>query len=61
MNDRHSVDHPFKRYTTPELPPVVLPPRRNSRKIDSYGIFREAMVKRGKDWIWGNQDGTDGG
>ena len=44
------------------LTPVILcsipvPPRKVSKKISARGLFPEAKVVRGQDWIWGNQDG----
>jgi hypothetical protein len=36
---------------------VPIPPRKISKKIPARGLFPEAKVVRGQDWIWGNQDG----
>ena len=36
---------------------VPVPPRKISKKISARGLFPEAKVVRGQDWIWGNQDG----
>lgn len=39
---------------------VELPPRHESPKIVSKGIFAGARVTRGYDWDWSNQDGGEG-
>lgn len=36
---------------------VPIPPRKISKKISARGLFPDAKVVRGQDWIWGNQDG----
>ena len=36
---------------------VVLPTRESSQKICAKGFFANAMVVRGHDWLWGDQDG----
>ena len=36
---------------------VRLQCRSESRKVMSKGAFEQAVVVRGRDWIWKNQDG----
>lgn len=60
MQDKHSTAHSFFRINEQNSPPVSVPPRRSSKKIDSYGIFPGASVKRGRDWSWEDQDGGEG-
>ncbi|CAL8095409.1 unnamed protein product [Orchesella dallaii] len=57
MNDTHDLSHPFRRYDSPSTHGMDLPPRLDSPKIVSRGIFAGARVIRGPDWDWGNQDG----
>lgn len=57
MDDKHNIEHPFAHRVAPEAQFVPVPPRQNSKKICSYGIFRDAIVIRGKDWMWNDQDG----
>lgn len=60
MNDKHDVDHKFKRIVEPASNPVEMPPRRSSLKLDAKGIFPSAVVIRGVDWKWADQDGGSG-
>lgn len=39
------------------LPSVMVNKRQGGHKIQSKGTFAGAVVKRGPDWDWGNQDG----
>lgn len=32
-------------------------PRKTSKRITVRGLFPNAKVVRGRDWIWGDQDG----
>ena len=34
-----------------------MPARKNSPRLMSEGIFPNAEVVRGHDWLWGDQDG----
>ena len=36
---------------------ITVPPRKVSKKIPARGLFPNAKVVRGLDWIWGDQDG----
>lgn len=60
MADKHDVAHAFVRHTVPGAPPAHVPPRKDSRKVDSIGIFFGAKVGRGRDWKWADQDGGKG-
>nr|UEK51564.1 MIB2-like protein [Parasacculina yatsui] len=57
MNDVHDTTHAFVRYERPGLPGQSVPRRRDSIKMQVYGIFVGAKVVRGIDWEWGEQDG----
>ncbi|XP_078454747.1 E3 ubiquitin-protein ligase MIB2-like isoform X5 [Lampetra planeri] len=61
MGDKHSLSHAFNRITSPGSPSVQVPVRHMARKVPLKGIFPEAVVIRGADWKWGNQDGGEGG
>uniref|UniRef100_S4RTC7 RING-type E3 ubiquitin transferase n=1 Tax=Petromyzon marinus TaxID=7757 RepID=S4RTC7_PETMA len=61
MGDKHSLSHAFNRITSPGSPSVQVPVRYMARKVPLKGIFPEAVVIRGPDWKWGNQDGGEGG
>jgi E3 ubiquitin-protein ligase mind-bomb len=58
MNDTHDLTHPFRRFDSASTVGVDLPPRHDSPKIVSKGIFAGARAVRGPDWDWSNQDGT---
>ncbi|CAL1544045.1 unnamed protein product [Lymnaea stagnalis] len=62
MSDKHDSIHVFTRYDTPESDGVRVPPRCNSEndKQLAMGIFKDALVTRGPDWGWQNQDGGAG-
>ena len=34
-----------------------LPPRKSSKRLTAKGLFPDAKVLRGHDWLWGDQDG----
>ena len=36
----------------------LLLPRADMRKLTAYGLFQGALVSRGHDWRWGDQDGN---
>ncbi len=36
---------------------VVIPPRETDTRVQAKGLFPNALVSRGHDWIWGDQDG----
>ena len=36
---------------------VNVPPRTSSKRITARGLFPNAKVVRGRDWMWQNQDG----
>ncbi len=61
MSDRHDVGHQFRRFDVDGGPGnVVVPPRRESRKLNVRGIFIGAHVTRSGDWRWEDQDGGAG-
>ena len=37
---------------------ILVPPRKNARKVVAKGLFPNAIVVRGHDWKWEDQDGT---
>ena len=36
---------------------VRVPPRCDAQRVELRGLFPGALVTRGRDWRWGNQDG----
>ncbi|KAK6175250.1 hypothetical protein SNE40_013753 [Patella caerulea] len=60
VTDEHDIHHEFTRYVTPDDLGTLVPKRGTSVKHQSMGIFPGAIVKRGRDWKWGDQDGGDG-
>ena len=36
---------------------MSVPARKSSKKIPARGLFPNAKVTRGHDWVWGDQDG----
>ncbi|XP_030761110.1 E3 ubiquitin-protein ligase MIB2 [Sitophilus oryzae] len=59
-SDKHDLSHPFKRFDSAASLGYDLPPRLKARKCELRGIFVGAIVVRGYNWEWGNQDGGDG-
>ncbi|CAL1541884.1 unnamed protein product [Lymnaea stagnalis] len=62
MNDKHDLSHAFQRQDTRRSAGVPVPKRCDSQndKREAQGIFPGAIVRRGPDWRWENQDGGDG-
>lgn len=60
MADKHDLSHVFQRFDTYNSVGVELPPRQGSTKILLRGIFIGAIVQRGNNWDWGDQDGGPG-
>merc|ERR1719354_544747 len=57
----HDLTHEFVRYLVPGGHGVVVPCRAASQTpTEIHGIFRSAVVVRGQDWKWGDQDGGVG-
>ena len=57
----HDLTHEFIRYLVPGGHGVVVPCRAASQTpTEIHGIFRSAVVVRGQDWKWGDQDGGIG-
>ena len=38
---------------------IPVPARSGSRSVQAKGFFKGAVVSRGKDWNWGDQDGME--
>ena len=38
---------------------VIVPPRKSSKTVIAKGFFADAVVVRGHDWLWGDQDGMN--
>uniref|UniRef100_A0A2C9JKZ7 Uncharacterized protein n=1 Tax=Biomphalaria glabrata TaxID=6526 RepID=A0A2C9JKZ7_BIOGL len=55
-SDQHDIAHTFWRYYELSENRVLVPCRSKSVKIMSRGIFKDAIVCRGPDWQWGEQD-----
>ncbi|XP_077291024.1 E3 ubiquitin-protein ligase mind bomb 2 isoform X2 [Arctopsyche grandis] len=60
-SDIHNLDHPFLRFDYHIARGVKLTPRSKETKIVLRGIYPGALVQRGNDWSWGNQDGGSTG
>ncbi|XP_033763370.1 E3 ubiquitin-protein ligase MIB2-like [Pecten maximus] len=60
VKGRHDEKHEFIRYSRPGSTGVNVPKRFNSIKQRSLGIFPGAIVVRGTDWSWAEQDGGAG-
>lgn len=60
VQDKHDTKHAFERIDTESGPGEKLKKRSISLRIRAMGIFPGAEVTRGKDWIWGDQDGGPG-
>lgn len=60
FRDKHSTEHAFTRYTTPNSEGVEVKKRFSSLSLSSMGMYPGAMVTRGKDWNYGDQDGGNG-
>jgi len=56
----HDVNHEFLRYVRPDQPPIRVGCRMASQQTEIIGAFRGAIVVRGHDWEWGDQDGGPG-
>ena len=56
----HDVNHEFIRRLRPGDPGVRVPSRLSSTQTEIFGTFRGAVVVRGRDWEWGDQDGGAG-
>ncbi|KAH9495553.1 E3 ubiquitin-protein ligase mib2 [Bulinus truncatus] len=60
--DGHDLTHSFVRYDTGLSEGVQVPAKSDSQddRVRALGIFTGAVVCRGPDWKWGDQDGGDG-
>ena len=57
MSDKHNIEHGFWRIHKEDDPLIDMTPRSTATKVISRGICPSAMVVRGFDWDWGDQDG----
>eukprot|EP00731_Ephydatia_muelleri_P014626 Em0008g346a len=57
MAAKHNLEHEFERLEKDNGLRVRVAPRSNATRIAAKGIFPNAEVVRGKDWVWGDQDG----
>ncbi|KAI8738721.1 E3 ubiquitin-protein ligase MIB1 [Biomphalaria glabrata] len=55
-SNKHELSHTFWRYDNASNKRFKVPKRRDSSKVESQGIFTSAVVRRGPDWKWGDQD-----
>ncbi|XP_059173142.1 uncharacterized protein LOC131953789 [Physella acuta] len=62
MTDKHTRYHKFYRIDWPDDKMVLVPPRSEGgrERVQSRGIFKGATVSRGRDWNYGDQDGSAG-
>lgn len=60
MADKHDINHSFMRIVEPGCSPVGVPQRKSATKLDVTGLFPGALVTRGPDWKWLDQDGGAG-
>lgn len=60
MAGKHIAEHRFDCIITSDQKKVRVPPRCNARRVEIRGLFPGAVVTRGRDWHWGNQDGGVG-
>ncbi|KAL8578225.1 hypothetical protein ACOMHN_040986 [Nucella lapillus] len=58
--DKHNIKHVFERVDCEGAAGEKVKKRSISLKIRASGIFPGAMVRRGIDWMWGDQDGSPG-
>jgi len=56
----HDLTHDFTRYLHAGDHGVKVACRAASQQTEVFGIFRGAVVMRGVDWDWGDQDGGQG-
>ncbi|KAL5266150.1 hypothetical protein ACHWQZ_G006711 [Mnemiopsis leidyi] len=61
MSGKHDLTHSFNRIAADGLSGTAVSPREGSVKHVAKGIYVGAVVKRGPDWDWDNQDGGEEG
>lgn len=59
-NEKRCCKHRHYRITIPRSDPILLEPRKKSKKLQLRGLFPGARVNRGVDWQWDDQDGGSG-
>ena len=57
MSDKHNIEHGFWQICQKDGPLIDTTPRSTATKVTSRGMCPGAMVVRGFDWDWGDQDG----
>ena len=57
MADKHDLTHQFMRFETSSSQGAIVSKRQGSIKLAAKGIFKGAIVVRGPDWDWQDQDG----
>jgi E3 ubiquitin-protein ligase mind-bomb len=55
--DKHELSHSFYRIDTPASRSVKVAKRADSERLTAKGMFVGAVVVRGHDWNWNDQDG----
>jgi E3 ubiquitin-protein ligase mind-bomb len=60
MSNVHDLEHIFERRDNADSGGVKVSKRVDSPRLKAQGIFKGAQVVRGKDWLWGDQDGGNG-
>jgi hypothetical protein len=59
MSNVHDLEHIFERRDNADSGGVKVSKRVDSPRLKAQGIFKGAQVVRGKDWLWGDQDGEE--
>ncbi|KAK7093226.1 hypothetical protein V1264_007016 [Littorina saxatilis] len=59
-DDKHDLRHQFLRIDAHGTAGHPVPKRKTSVKHRSLGLFPGSKVTRGRDWQWGDQDGSQG-
>jgi len=61
MTDKHEKEHVFLRFDAPDENGTPLGGRSTTNKIQAKGIYANAIVSRGPDWKYGEEDGRSFG
>jgi len=61
MKRCHELSHKFVRFVDNNCPGELVGDRLSARMVEVFGMFPNAVVVRGKDWNWDDQDGGLGG
>lgn len=54
---KHSLEHEFSRYDVLDNFSCRVAPRKTAKRVTAKGLFPDAEVVRGQDWLWADQDG----